>query len=86
MYVYTRMGSNKGKTPEHKQAKHTKPPHSLEWHNSTITIIFPSTLLVAVTLKEYDLLPGGMTSSKLQQCQLRQHQNSREVCASLPPR
>ena len=38
MYVYTRMGSNKGKTPEHKQAKHTKPPHSLEWHNSTITI------------------------------------------------
>ena len=44
MYVYTRMGSNKGKTPEHKQAKHTKPPHSLEWHNSTITIIFPSTL------------------------------------------
>ena len=37
--VYTRIGSNKGKTPEHKQAKHTKHPHSLEWHNSTITII-----------------------------------------------
>ena len=34
--VYTRIGSNKGKTPEHNQAKHTKHPHSLEWHNSTI--------------------------------------------------
>ena len=41
---YTRKGSNKGKTPEHHQAKHTKHPHSLEWHNSTITIIFPSPL------------------------------------------
>ena len=41
--VYTRIGSNKGKTPEHNQAKHTKHPHSLEWHNSTITIVFPST-------------------------------------------
>ena len=28
---YTRIGSNKGKTPEHNQAKHTKHPHSLEW-------------------------------------------------------
>ena len=27
---YTRIGSNKGKTPEHNQAKHTKHPHSLE--------------------------------------------------------
>ena len=36
---YTRIGSNKGKTPEHNQAKHTKHPHSLEWHNSAITII-----------------------------------------------
>ena len=34
----------RGKTPEHNQAKHTKHPHSLEWHNSTITIVFPSTL------------------------------------------
>ena len=42
---YTRIGSNKGKTPEHNQAKHTKHPHSLEWHNSTITIVFPSTHL-----------------------------------------
>ena len=25
----------RGKTPEHNQAKHTKHPHSLEWHNST---------------------------------------------------
>ena len=41
---YTRIGSNKGKTPEHNQAKNTKHPHSLEWHNSTITIVFPSTL------------------------------------------
>ena len=41
---YIRIGSNKGKTPEHNQAKHTKHPHSLEWHNSTITIVFPSTL------------------------------------------
>ena len=44
IFVYTRIGSNKGKTPEHKQAKHTKHPHSLERHNSTITIVFPSTL------------------------------------------
>ena len=44
-YVYcTRIGSNKGKTPEHNQAKHTKHPHSLEWHNSTITVVLPSTL------------------------------------------
>ena len=43
LFDYTRIGSNKGKTPEHNQAKHTKHPHSLEWHNSAITIIFPST-------------------------------------------
>ena len=43
LYLYTRIGSNKGKSPEHNQAKHTKHPHSLEWHNSTITIVFPST-------------------------------------------
>ena len=41
MQHYTRIGSNKGKPPEHNQAKHTKHPHSLEWHNSTITIAFP---------------------------------------------
>ena len=45
---YTRIGSNKGKTPEHNQVKHTKHPHSLEWHNSTITIVFPSTQCSAV--------------------------------------
>ena len=33
----------RGKTPEHNQAKHTKHPQSLEWHNSTIMIVFPST-------------------------------------------
>ena len=32
--IYTRIGSNKGKTPEHNQAKHKKHPHSLEWHNA----------------------------------------------------
>ena len=37
---YTRIGSNKGKTPEHNQAKHTKHPHSLEWHNSIIHTLF----------------------------------------------
>ena len=40
---YTVIGSIKGKTPEHNQAKQTKHPHSLEWNNSTITIVFPST-------------------------------------------
>ena len=25
-----------GKSPEHNKAKHTKHPHSLEWHNGTI--------------------------------------------------
>ena len=43
IYVVCYIGT-RGKTPEHNQAKHTKHPHSLEWHNSTITIVFPSTL------------------------------------------
>ena len=54
--VYTRIGSNKGKTPEHNQAKHTKHPHSLVWHNSTITTVFPSTLrntLVATIFRRF---------------------------------
>ena len=37
---YTRIGSKTSR--EHSHAKHTKHPHSLEWHNSTITIVFPS--------------------------------------------
>ena len=39
-YFNTRIGSNKGKSPEHNQAKHTKHPHSLEWHNSIIHTLF----------------------------------------------
>ena len=63
----TRIGSNKGKTPEHNQAKHTKHPHSLEWHNSTITIVFPSTLrntLVLMT-KANATNPNQSTTQKL---------------------
>ena len=37
----------RGKTPEHNQAKHTKHPHSLEWHNSTITTKYLQLRIVA---------------------------------------
>ena len=64
---YTRIGSNKGKTPEHNQAKHTKHPHSLEWHNSTITIVFPSTLrnTLVVMTKHHAMTPNQSTTQKL---------------------
>ena len=35
---------SQGKSPEHNQASHAKHPHSLEWHNSTMMKIFPSTV------------------------------------------
>ena len=67
MFDYTRIGSNKGKTPEHNQAKHTKHPHSLEWHNSTITIVFPSTLrnTLVVMTKHNATTPNQSTTQKL---------------------
>ena len=61
-YIGTR-----GKTPEHNQAKHTKHPHSLEWHNSTITIVFPSTLrnTLVVMTKHNATTPNQSTTQKL---------------------
>ena len=57
----------RGKTPEHNQAKHTKHPHSLEWHNSTITIVFPSTLrnTLVVMTKHNATTPNQSTTQKL---------------------
>ena len=42
---YTRIGSNKGKTPEHNQAKHTKHPHSLEFFRSTLIVLWGFSLV-----------------------------------------
>ena len=62
---YTRIGSDKGKTPEHNQAKHTKHPHSLEWHNSAITIIFPSTLRNTLVVMVHTYITDATPVSKL---------------------
>ena len=51
MMLYTRIGSNRG-NPQNTIMKCTKQSHSLEWYNSTITIILSNTLcnaLVVVT-------------------------------------
>ena len=63
---YTRIGSNKRKTPEHKQAKHTKHPHSLEWHNSTITIVFPSTYALRLSVLIFSILYAFVTPVECQ--------------------
>ena len=33
---------SQGKSPKHNHALHTRHPHSLEWHNSTIAKSFPA--------------------------------------------
>ena len=51
----------------HNQAKHTQHPHSLEWHNGTITIVFPSTLrnTLVVMTKHNATTPNQSTTQKL---------------------
>ena len=75
---YTRIGSNKGKTPEHNEAKPTKHPHSLEWHNSTITIVFPSTLrnTLVVMTKHTATTP---TKAQLRNCFATRNQTPRST-------
>ena len=62
-YYYTRIGSNKGKTPEHKQAKHTKHPHSVEWQLVFECISRDSTRVLDGQIQEIRMLASSFCST-----------------------
>ena len=62
-FFYTRIGSNKGKTPEHKQAKHTKHPHSVEWQLVFECISRDSTRVLDGQIQEIRMLASSFCST-----------------------